>query len=122
MIDDREPRTGVEYRAFYATMAHLAAAGRRRMRRGRDKRGRRKSLLRLLLAAQEPTDDATPDPVRLAILAIDTVAGATMRASFTGTEVRVAAPDEATASVLRAALAETARTRATDRLIRVTVG
>jgi hypothetical protein len=32
-----------------------------------------------------------------------------------------AAPDEATAAVLRAALAETARRRATDQLIRIVV-
>jgi hypothetical protein len=104
-------------------MSHLAAAG-RRMRRRRDNRIKRRSLLRLFIPAQGAPKDAAPvpDPVRLAVLAIDSVAGATMRASFTGTEVRVAAPDEATASVLRAALAETARTRATDRLIRITVG
>ncbi len=120
MIDKPPARNEVEHRAFYATMAQLVAAG-RRMRRRRDKRGKRKSLLRLLLPGQPAAEDPVPDPVRLAILAIDTVAGASMRASFTGTEVHVAAPDEATASVLRAALAETARTRATDRLIRVTV-
>ena len=62
------------------------------------------------------------DPVKLAVLAMDAVGRASMRASFTGTEIEVAAPDEATAAVLRAALAETARNRATDRLIRITVG
>jgi hypothetical protein len=121
VIEQEEPRTGYEQRAFFATMAQLAAAG-RRMRRRRDKRTKRKSLLRLLLPEQEAAGDPSPDSVRLAILAIDTVAGATMRASVTGMEVHVAAPDEATASILRAALAETARARATDRLIRVTVG
>jgi len=35
--------------------------------------------------------------------------------------VRVAAPDEATADVLRAALAQTARRRGTDRLIQIVV-
>lgn len=122
MIDLEQARTDPKRRAFEATMAQLTAAG-RRLRRGRDKRNKRKSLLRLLLPGQAGAADAGgfPDPVRLAVLAIDTVAGATMRASFTGTEVQVAAPDEATASVLRAALAETSRTRATDRLIRITV-
>jgi hypothetical protein len=117
VIEQEEPPTGYEQRAFFATMAQLAAAG-RRMRRRRAKRTKRRSLLRLL----RPEQDPSPDPVRLAILAIDTVAGATMRASVTGTPVQVAAPDEATAAILRAALAETARARATDRLIRVTVG
>jgi len=64
---------------------------------------------------------AGPDPVRIAVLAIDSVALASMRACFTGSEVDVAAPDEATASVLRRALAVTGQTRATDRLIRIVV-
>jgi hypothetical protein len=110
----------VKHHPFVATMSQLAAAG-RRMRRS-DKPANRKSLLRLLMPGQNAEQVAHPDPVQLAVLAIDTVAGASMRASFTGTEVHVSAPDEATASILRAALAQTARTRATDRLIRVTVG
>jgi hypothetical protein len=111
----------VKYRAFARTMSRLAAAG-RRIRRHRDKRAKRRSLLRFLTYGQTPTDGPLHDPVRLAVLVLDRVAGASMRAAFTGTEVGVAAPDEATALVLRAALAETARTRATDRLIRITVG
>ena len=58
------------------------------------------------------------DPVRIAVLAM-TLGRASFRAAFTGTEVRVTAPDEETAAIFRAALAETARTRGTDRLIRV---
>jgi hypothetical protein len=64
----------------------------------------------------------TPDPVLLAVLAIDRVGPAAVRACASGVEVSVAAPDEATARVLRAALAETARRRDTDRLIRIVVG
>jgi hypothetical protein len=63
----------------------------------------------------------TPDPISLAILAIDRVGPAAVRACASGVEVRVAAPDEATAAVLRAALAETAGRRSTDRLIRIVV-
>ncbi len=114
-------RDNAKYRAFAAKMSQFAAAG-RRMRRRRDKRGKGRSLLHLLLPGQNQPQPQLPDPVKLAVLAIDSVAGASMRASFTGTEVEVAAPDEMTASILRAALAETARNRATDRLIRVTVG
>jgi hypothetical protein len=44
-----------------------------------------------------------------------------VRACASGVEVRVAAPDEATAAVFRAALAETARRRATDQLIRIVI-
>jgi hypothetical protein len=62
-----------------------------------------------------------PDPVSLAVLAIDRVGPAAVRASASGVEVRVAAPDEATARVLRQALAQTARRRDTDRLIRIVV-
>jgi hypothetical protein len=63
----------------------------------------------------------TPDPVSLAIFAIDRVGPAAVRACASGLEVRVAAPDEATARVFRAALAETARRRTTDQLIRIVV-
>ena len=62
-----------------------------------------------------------PDPVSLAVLAIDRVGPAAVRACASGVEVRVAAPDEATAQVLRAALAQTALRRGTDRLIRIVV-
>ena len=62
-----------------------------------------------------------PDPVLLAVLAIDRVGPAAVRACASGVEVRVAAPDEATAQVLRAALAQTALRRGTDRLIRIVV-
>jgi len=62
-----------------------------------------------------------PDPVLLAIFAIDRVGPAAVRACASGVEVCVAAPDEATAAVFLAALAETARRRGTDRLIRIVV-
>ena len=62
-----------------------------------------------------------PDPVLLAMLAIDRVGPAAVRACASGVEVCIAAPDEATAAVFRAALAETARRRVTDRLIRIVV-
>ena len=61
------------------------------------------------------------DPVLLAIFAIDRVGPAAVRACASGVEVRVAARDETTAVVFRAALAETARRRGTDRLIRIVV-
>jgi hypothetical protein len=62
-----------------------------------------------------------PDPVLLAVLAIDRVGPATVRACASGVEVCVTAPDEATARILRAALAQTAGRRGTDRLIRIVV-
>ena len=62
-----------------------------------------------------------PDPVLLAVLAIDRVGPGTVRACASGVEVRVTASDEATARILRAALAQTASRRGTDRLIRIVV-
>ena len=78
----------------------------------------RKILMRKF--ATNPEIEA-PDPVSLAIFAIDRVGPAAVRACASGVEVCVAAPDEATAAVFRAALAETARRRATDQLIRIVV-
>jgi hypothetical protein len=49
------------------------------------------------------------------------VGPAAVRACASGVEVCVAAPDEATAAVFRAALAQTARRRVTDQLIRIVV-
>jgi hypothetical protein len=70
----------------------------------------------------EPAQAALqPDPVKLAVLAMDSLGRASMRASFTGIEVKVAVPDDATAAIFRAALSETVRTRPTDRLVRVVV-
>ena len=74
-------------------------------------------------AAKSPVvrDAREPDPVQIAVMAMETLGRASLRASFTGTEVQVTAPDEGIATIFRAALAETARTRVTDRLIRVVV-
>jgi hypothetical protein len=62
-----------------------------------------------------------PDPVLLAVLAIERLGPAAVRAAATGVEVCVAVPDEVTATVFRAALGETARHRRTDRLVRIVV-
>jgi hypothetical protein len=64
---------------------------------------------------------SSPDPVRIAVLAMESLGRASMRASFTGVEVEVAVPDDATAAIFRAALLETARNRPTDRFVRVVV-
>jgi hypothetical protein len=52
---------------------------------------------------------------------MESLARASMRASFTGTEVRVTVPDAATAAIFEAAVAETARSRSTDQLIRIVI-
>jgi hypothetical protein len=76
----------------------------------------------LLHRFASPPEPSAPDPVSLAVFALNVVGPAAIRACACGVEVRVAAPDEATAAVFRAALAETARRRATDGLVRIVVG
>jgi hypothetical protein len=113
--------------AFKAALSKVAAAS-RRLRRQREKPARSAWLHELVRRAPamvhvaEPAQAALqPDPVKLAVLAMDSLGRASMRASFTGIEVKVAVPDDATAAIFRAALSETVRTRPTDRLVRVVV-
>jgi hypothetical protein len=121
-------RDAMQPHAFKAALSKVAAASRRlklRSRRRREKRvrpawlpgaGKAAAALHLEIAAP-----AQPDPVRIAVLAMESLGRASMRASFTGTEVKVAVPDAATAAIFRAALSETTRNRPTDRLVRVVV-
>lgn len=100
--------------------ATLARFGKKRGSRGR----RRFDALRKLSLLDRFASRAAsnePDPISLAIFAIDRIGPAAVRACASGVEVSVAAPDEATAAVCRAALVETARRRGTDRLIRIIV-
>jgi hypothetical protein len=101
-------------------MSHITVA-RRRIRRGREKR------LKYDLPPMQPLTEpmapaaSAPDLVRIAVLAMEGLGRASLRASFTGKEVSVAVPDAAIAAIFRAAVSETARTRSTDRLIRIVV-
>jgi hypothetical protein len=121
-------RTAMRPHALSTALSKVAAAG-RRLRRRREKRGRAAWFSSLAprahgaASAPEPPPLALahPDPVRLAVLAMDSLGRASMRASFTGMEVKVAVPDDATAAIFRAALSETVRSRPTDRLVRVVV-
>lgn len=107
-------RPGSRENVFKATFTRFVN---KRGSRGRARFGDwRKILMHRFAPGSE-----TPNPVSLAIFAIDRVGPAAVRACASGVEVRVAAPDEATAAVFRAALAETARRRATDQLIRIVV-
>jgi hypothetical protein len=107
-------RPGARKNVFKATFTRFAN---KRGPRGRARFGNwRKILMRRFASGPE-----TPDPVSLAVFAIDRVGPAAVRACACGVEVRIAAPDEATAAVFRAALAQTARRRATDQLIRIVV-
>jgi hypothetical protein len=92
-----------------------------RMRRGREKR-RRQEMLSPVAATESSMPQINQlDPVQIAILAMGSVARASMRACFDGTEIKVAVPDEAIAAVFREALNQTGRARPTDRLIRIVV-
>jgi len=111
-------RKAMQQQAFKTALSKVAAAG-RRFRRRREKRARPAWLPgRNIVASPAP---AHPDPVKLAVLAMESLGRASMRASFTGIEVKVAVPDDATAAIFRAALSETVRNRPTDRLVRVVV-
>jgi hypothetical protein len=89
---------------------HRIAFTRRQLRRGREKRG--KSVAAVPAAVPlAPDRFVAPgsDPMRIAVLAMEGLGRASMRASFRGTEVEVTVPDARTASVFEAALTETGR-------------
>jgi hypothetical protein len=105
----------LHHHAFKAALSKVAAAG-RRFRRNREQQDRASRPGQASALAAAP-----PDPVRIAVLAMESLGRASMRAAFTGVEVKVAVPDDTTAAIFRAALSETARNRSTDQLIRVVV-
>ena len=102
---------------------HRPLPARRHSRRAREKRVKR-DFIPLGPALEQRTQlvASTPDPVQIAVLAMEGLGRASIRASFTGTEVQVAVPDARTAAVFEAALIETAHRRPTDRLIRIVIG
>ncbi len=113
-------RTGgvrAQRKVFAATLARLIDS------RQFNRRARVGGPVRLPLLARFAARDRVrvPDPVSVAVFAIDRVGPAAVRACACGMEVRIAVADEATAAVIRAALVETARRRPTDRLIRVVI-
>ncbi|MGC2412225.1 MAG: hypothetical protein WA459_05965 [Stellaceae bacterium] len=117
-MSSRSSSEAIQQGPFMATVSRTAAN--RRIRRAREKRT--KPELTPFVAPRPIVPNAiAPDPVPIAVLAIERLGRASMRAALCGIEVRVAVPDEATAAIFRAALAETGRTRVTDRLVRVVV-
>ena len=109
-------RAAARNNVFRATLTRF---GNKRSSRGRARFGDWRKILMHKFAPEPETE--TPDPVSLAIFAIDRVGPAAVRACASGVEVSVTVPDEATAAVFRAALIETARRRGTDRLIQIVV-
>jgi hypothetical protein len=120
MISKKLKYSDSRHNVFGATLARFA---RRRNSRVKTRLGalRRVPLLHRF-ARRSEIMASDPDPVSLAIFAIDHVGPAAVRACASGVQVCVAAPDEATAAICRAALAETARRRGTDRLVQIVVG
>jgi hypothetical protein len=114
-------RTALETVASTLNTRRMPAPG-RRLGRSREKRFQRAATRDRSLAAAAPLVEPSPDPVGIAVLAIESLGRASMRASFTGTEVQVAVPDARTAAIFEAAIAETAQRRSTDRLIRIVIG
>ena len=113
-------RSAIHPQALKAALSKVAAAS-RRLRRNRQKRGRPSPTTTAPVATIASPQPAPPDPVRIAVLAMEGLGRASMRALFTGIEVKVAVPDDATAEIFRAALSETIPNRPTDRLVRVIV-
>jgi hypothetical protein len=111
-------RSAIHSHALRAALSKVAAAS-RRLRRNREKRGR--PLATTPAASVTSPQPSLPDPVRIVVLAMEGLGRASMRALFTGIEVKVAVPDDATAAIFRAALSETIPNRPTDRLVRVVV-
>jgi hypothetical protein len=101
-------RPGARKNGFKATLTRFAN---KRGSRGRARFGDWRKILMHRFAPGPKLE--SPDPVSLAVFAIDRVGPAAVRACASGVEVRVAAPDEVTAAVFRAALAS-ARHRSTD--------
>jgi len=117
-MTSKHPRESVSQLGFKATLSRVAAAS-RKLRRNREKRPRAAWFHGA--KAQQEVAPAQPDPVKIAVLAMESLGRASMRAAFTGVAVEVAVPDDATAAIFRAALSETARNRSTDQLIHVVV-
>ena len=117
-------RPGARKNVFKATFTRFAttrfATTRFATKGGSRSRARFGDWRKILMHRLAPGSE-TPEPVSLAVFAIDRVGPAAVRDCACGVEVRIAAPDEATAAVFRAALVQTARRRATDQLIRIVV-
>jgi hypothetical protein len=114
-MSSKHVHAAIHHHAFKAALSKVAAAS-RKLRRNREKRPRT-----AWFSGASAPPPAEPDPVKIAVLAMESLGRASMRAAFTGVEVRVAVPDDATAAIFRAALSETARNRSTDQLVRVVV-
>ena len=113
-------RYALDWRASNSNVAGVSVS-RGRLRRAREKRGRALQTSSPALTVAQTPALAGPDPVQVAVLAMERLGRASMRACFTGAELCVAVPDAATAAIFEAAIAETARSRATDRLIRIVI-
>lgn len=113
-------RDGLARNALRITLSSLQAA-KARIHRQREMRSRWGPIAPGSNAGESRKADSGPDAVRLTVLAIDLLGPAALRACFSGREIVVRVPDDQTAKVFREALAQTARIRVTDRLVRIEV-
>jgi hypothetical protein len=113
-------RTSRETIVAKPAMSRIAVVS-RRIRRGREKRLKHDFPPMRPVAEPMPPTESAPDLVRIAVMAMEGLGRASLRAAFTGKEVLVGVPDASTAAIFRAAISETARTRSTDRLIRIVI-
>jgi hypothetical protein len=114
-MSSKHVNEAMHHQAFKTALSKVAAAS-RKLRRNREKRPRAGWFPGA--AARPAAEPAQPDPVKIAVLAMESLGRASMRA---GVAVEVAVPDDAIAAIFRAALSETARNRSTDQLVRVVV-
>ncbi|HXP03993.1 MAG TPA: hypothetical protein VN808_07715 [Stellaceae bacterium] len=114
-MSSKHVHEAMHHHAFKTALLKVAAAS-KKLRRNREKRQRA-----AWFSGTPAPRPAEPDPVKIVVLAMESLGRASMRAAFTGVEVKVAVPDDATAAIFRAALTETARNRSTDQLVRVVV-
>jgi hypothetical protein len=117
-MSSKHVNEAMHHQAFKTALSKVAAAS-RKLRRNRETRPRAGWFPGA--AARPAAEPAQPDPVKIAVLAMESLGRASMRAAFTGVAVEVAVPDDAIAAIFRAALSETARNRSTDQLVRVVV-
>lgn len=101
--------------------ARLFGAARRRRPFSLRQRMRRRSFFGSALPQTAAVPAPAIDPVALTVLAVNCLAPATLRTVAIGKPLTVTVPDARIGAIFRAALAETQKTRLTDRLIAIAV-
>ena len=106
---------------FATPRGATAGAGARAGAMVRDGIAKAMRAVRAGLPRPPVSQSADPQEVARLVMAIDRLTAASFRASCYGRPVTVTVPDQATAALFEAALAQTRVRRATDSMIRVVV-